>query len=64
MIAYLCVTDKDQKSHVRWHLCWDADRFVASQRAELAKEGSTVAVITEQEYRDAKWPDAPGKVQS
>lgn len=64
MIAYLGVTDKNGKYTVRWHQVWDAERFVPSQREMQAKEGATVAVITEEEYRNERWPTAPGKAKS
>lgn len=61
MIAYLAVTDKDTKTTVRWHIVWDHERFIEAQRVMYAKEKATVAVITEDEYREAKWPSAPGR---
>lgn len=60
MIVYLSVTENG-KSHVRWHQCWDVERFVAAQREELAKKQITVAVISEKEYRAEKWATAPGR---
>lgn len=63
MIVYVRVVE-GAKSHVRWHQCWDAERFIASQREELAKKKITIAVISEEEYRAEKWPTAPGRSEA
>lgn len=57
MIAYLAVTDKDKKTTYRWHIVWNLTLFLAAQREQHAKEKSTVAVCTEEDYREARWPN-------
>lgn len=51
MQVYLHNTDKNGKSWVTWHQCWDAERFVTTQQERAAKEGGSVRLAGEDEYK-------------
>lgn len=65
MIAYLLTSDGKGTNHVHWCLIWDEkvfnDHALADKREAAAKDGNTIAIITEEEYRAIKWPKAPGR---
>lgn len=55
-IIYLQHTDKNGKSYIDWHPCWDIERFEASQYKAAVETSGSVSRVTEQEYRAFKWP--------
>ena len=52
---YLQHKDKKGSPRVECHRVWDAERFLAATEAAAKKEGGSVAVVTEAEYRKEKW---------
>jgi hypothetical protein len=51
--VWLRHTDKDGRSHVMQHRCWDRERFVQSQRDAARKQGGLADVqqITPEQYK-------------
>lgn len=54
--VYLRHVDKSGHAHLVEHRVWDIDRFVQSQMAAAIKEGGRVEVVTQEQYRAARWP--------
>lgn len=53
--VYLRHTDKKGSSYVEEHRCWHRARFLDKQQHAATNEGGSVAVVTRDEYRAAKW---------
>ncbi|MFN3731330.1 hypothetical protein [Comamonas testosteroni] len=53
---YVRHTSKDGSSYVQEHRVWDADRFMAARRDDVAKEGGHAAVqqLTHEQFEAQK----------
>lgn len=51
-IAFLRHLDKEGKSYIQEHTCWNTDLFIASQSKAAIDAGGNVQVVTEAEYRN------------
>lgn len=57
--VYLEITSKNQVTHLSYHMAWHRKRFIERVREAHFKEGSTMVVLTKQEYQDKKWGATP-----
>ena len=56
-IIYLRHIPKAGKPFIQYHTVWDRDRFLESISDAKKKEGGSVKVVTEDDYRKEKWPN-------
>jgi hypothetical protein len=52
--VYMRHTNKEGKSHISDHPCWQMDLFIAARQKEAQEEGGRVEVVTRADYIAAR----------